>query len=66
MSVSNNWSEQSSSEEHCSRTVVWLRAQAEGRHYSTFSLYPPDVWSTSSAAATTKPADAPRLRVNTW
>jgi SAM-dependent methyltransferase len=25
-----------------SSTVVRLRAQAEGRHYSTFSLYPPD------------------------
>jgi len=32
-----------------SSTVERLRAQAEGRHYSTFSLYPPQEWRASIA-----------------
>jgi ubiquinone/menaquinone biosynthesis C-methylase UbiE len=32
-----------------SSTVERLRAQAEGRHYSTFSFYPPDEWRASIA-----------------
>jgi len=33
-----------------SSTAERLRAQAEGRHYSTFSLYPPQEWRPSLAA----------------
>ena len=51
-----------------SSTVERLRAQAEGRHYSTFSLYAPDEWRASMA--TFRPAcparRSPGLTSTSW